>query len=144
MSGKDLDAFIQDHIDPAYTLDRLIDLLPLIHFKPEESNIALIHFKEDFKDFIRSDDHEHIFIEELNKTLLILPAVPIDIKINFIIYKILYYYYTYGLIRHKTSLTQNPKYAYYKLDIVISMNSYLQNVLDQMSKEFKGSTPLSI
>ena len=30
MSGKDLDAFIQEYIDPSYTLDRLVDLLPRI------------------------------------------------------------------------------------------------------------------
>ena len=144
MSGKDLDAFIQEYIDPSYTLDRLVDLLPPIDFKPEESNIALVQFKEDFKDFIRSDDHERSFIHGLYKTLLILPVIPVDIKVNFILYKILYYYYTYGLLRHKTSLTQNPKYAYYKLDIVIQMNSYLQKVVESMSKEFKDSTPLSI
>ena len=104
----------------------------------------MVQFKEDFKDFIRSDDHERSFIHGLYKTLLILPVIPVDIKVNFILYKILYYYYTYGLLRHKTSLTQNPKYAYYKLDIVIQMNSYLQKVVESMSKEFKDSTPLSI
>lgn len=144
MSGKDLDAFIQEHIDPSYTLDRLMDLLPAIDFKPEESNIALIHVKEDFKDLIGSDDHEREFINGLKTTLLILPVVSVDTKINFMLYKILYYYYTYGLTRHKTFITQNPKYAYYKLDIVIPMNAYLQKVVENMSKEFKDSTPLSI
>ncbi len=136
MSETELNAFLDTYVDPSITLDTLLMQLPSIDFKPEEENVVLIHLQDDLKEFLLSRQYE--FIKDLSTSMVILPTIDIAIKKNFILYKMLYHYYTYGLLRHRTSITSNPKYAYYKLDIVIHMNQYLQNVVEQMQKQFKA------